>query len=101
LQRKYRGAAREWGWQCVFPARDLSTDPRTGITRRHHLEEARIHRAIKIAAARTGMVKRVSCHTFRHSFATAALQRGADIRTIQEFQDAPARRGQKKLDFAP
>jgi integron integrase len=85
LDRKYRGAAREWGWQYVFPARDLSTDPRTAITRRHHLEEATIHRAIKIAAGRTGIAKRVSSHTFRHSFATAALQRGADIRTIQEL----------------
>jgi integron integrase len=85
LDRKYPGAPTEWGWQYVFPARDLSTDPRSGITRRHHLDEATVHRAIKIAVGRTGIAKRVSSHTFRHSFATHALQRGADIRTVQEL----------------
>jgi integron integrase len=85
LDRKYPAAARQWGWQYVFPARDLSTDPRTGIIRRHHLDEATVHRAIKLAVARTNMTKRVSSHTFRHSFATSLLQRGSDIRTIQEL----------------
>ena len=85
LDRKYPAAPREWGWQYVFPARDLSTDPRTGVVRRHHLDEATVHRAIKIAVGRTGIAKRVSSHTFRHSFATALLQRGSDIRTIQEL----------------
>jgi integron integrase len=85
LDRKYPNAAREWGWQYVFPARDLSTDPRSGAVRRHHVDEATINKAIKAAVARVGIAKRVSSHTFRHSFATSALQRGADIRTIQEL----------------
>jgi integron integrase len=85
LDRKYPGAAREWGWQYVFPARDLSTDPRTGIVRRHHIDEAGVQHAIKAAVARVGIAKQVSSHTFRHSFATALLQRGSDIRTIQEL----------------
>jgi integron integrase len=85
LERKYPNAAREWGWQYVFPARDLSKDPRSGKVRRHHLDEATVHRAIKTAVARVGIVKNVSSHTFRHSFATHGLQGGADIRTIQEL----------------
>jgi integron integrase len=85
LDRKFPHAAREWGWQYVFPARDRSTDPRSGVTRRHHLDEGTINKAIKAAVARVGIVKRASSHTFRHSFATALLQRGSDIRTIQEL----------------
>ena len=85
LERKYPNAARDWRWQYVFPARDLSKDPRTGVMRRHHLDEATIHRAIKTAVARVGIQKSVSSHTFRHSFATHGLQAGADIRTIQEL----------------
>jgi integron integrase len=85
LERKYPNAAREWRWQYVFPARDLLVDPRTGLKRRHHLDEATIHRAIKTAVAQVGIQKCVSSHTFRHSFATHGLQAGADIRTIQEL----------------
>jgi integron integrase len=75
LDRKYPNAAREWGWQYVFPARGLSRD----------LDEATINKAIKAAVLRVGIAKQASSHTFRHSFATHALQRGADIRTIQEL----------------
>jgi integron integrase len=85
LDRKYPSAARDWRWQYVFPARDLSRDPRSGAIRRHHVDEATISKAIKAAVNRVGIHKRVSSHTFRHSFATAALQGGADIRTIQEL----------------
>jgi site-specific recombinase XerD len=85
LERKYPKAAKEWGWQYVFPARDLSKDPRSGQVRRHHLDEATINKAIKAAVSRVGIAKRVSSHTFRHSFATHGLQGGADIRTIQEL----------------
>jgi integron integrase len=85
LERKYRHAARDWRWQYVFPARDLSLDPRSGLKRRHHLDEATIGKAIKAAVERVGLTKRASSHTFRHSFATAALQAGADIRTVQEL----------------
>jgi integron integrase len=85
LERKFPNAALEWRWQYVFPARDVSTDPRSGEVRRHHIDEATVQKAIKVAAARTGIVKRVTSHIFRHSFATHALRRGADIRTIQEL----------------
>jgi integrase len=72
LDRKYPGAARQWCWQYVFPARDLSTDPRTGLTRRHHLDESSVQRAIQAAATRVGIAKHVSSHTFRHSRPTCS-----------------------------
>ena len=85
LARKYPNAAREPRWQFLYPSGRLSVDRRSGTIRRHHLHESGLQRAIKRAAERSGITKRVSCHTFRHCFATHLLETNHDIRTVQEL----------------
>jgi integron integrase len=85
LARKYPGAGREWGWQWVFPAARICTDPRFGPPTRHHLHETAIQKAIHAAARRAGLAKAVGPHTLRHCFATHLLEDGYDIRTVQEL----------------
>jgi integron integrase len=85
LERKYPKAGVDWSWQWVFPSQSISTDPRSGLKRRHHLDPGTIDKAIRVALGKSGISKRVSSHTFRHSFATHLLQQGSDIRTIQDL----------------
>ena len=85
LARKMPEAAASWPWQWVFPATTRYRDRATGAPGRHHLHETAVQRAVRDAAVRAGIPRRITCHTFRHSFATHLLEAGYDIRTVQEL----------------
>ena len=85
LVKKYGKSANQWVWQYDFPSLKLSVDPRSNIVRRHHINESTIQRCVRDLSRKLDINKRVTCHTFRHSYATHLLERGMDIRTIQSL----------------
>jgi integron integrase len=85
LSRKYPRAGKSWGWQYIFPSKNISVDPRSGVLRRHHVNESTLQKAVRAASNRANIAKRISCHSLRHSFATHMLEDGVNIRLLQEL----------------
>lgn len=85
LVKKYGKSDKQWVWQYIFPSTKLSVDPKSNGVRRHHLHESTLQKTVRNTARKANIAKRVTCHTFRHSFATHNLERGMDIRTLQQL----------------